>query len=126
MFFTFLNIYIYIYIYILSTNNRVLRKRKRKYCLEATKSDPLEGKSMGKVDVESGKGSVDLEAIKKTLKFQIVLKFLILHQIFLWIYYCPITFILCFWEYWDWASYIIYARHGGFTKFRRIGKWCQC
>ena len=55
------------------TDNRVLRKRKRKIYAEATQSDLLEGKfvdilpNVGKVGAKSGKRSVDLEAIKKTL-----------------------------------------------------------
>ena len=55
------------------TDNRVLRKRKRKTYAEATQSDLLEGKfvdilpNVGKVGAKSGKRSVDLEAIKKTL-----------------------------------------------------------
>ena len=55
------------------TDNHVLRKRKRKIYAEATQSDLLEGKiadispNVGKVGAKSGKKSVDLEAIKKTL-----------------------------------------------------------
>ena len=49
----------------------------------------------GKVDAESGKRSVDLEARKKTLLSAEVspsfIKFLILHQMFMWIHLCPIT-----------------------------------
>ena len=47
----------------------------------------------GKVDAESGKRSVDLEARKKTLLSAEIspsfLKFLILHQMFVWIHLCP-------------------------------------
>ena len=55
------------------TDNRVLRKRKRKTYAEATQSDLLDGKivdispNVGKVGAKSGKRSVDLEPIKKTL-----------------------------------------------------------
>ena len=55
------------------TDNRVLRKRKRKTYAEATQSDLLEGKvagtspNVGKVGAKIGKISADLEAIKKTL-----------------------------------------------------------
>ena len=58
-----------------------LRKRKRKSYAEATQSDLLEGKIMGKspnirkVDAKSGKRSVDLEARKKTLLSAEVSKF---------------------------------------------------
>ena len=51
------------------TDNHALRKPKRKTYAEATRSDVLEGKSLGippnvgKVDAESGKRSVDLETI---------------------------------------------------------------
>ena len=52
------------------TDNRALRKSKRKTYAEATRSHLiLEGKSLGippnvgKVDAESGKRSVDLETI---------------------------------------------------------------
>ena len=54
------------------TDNLVLRKWKRKTYAETTQSDLLEGKivgispNAGNVDAESGKRSVDLEAIKKT------------------------------------------------------------
>ena len=50
-----------------------LGNKKRKAYAEATQSDLLEGKSVGippnvgKVDAESGKRSVNSEAIKKTL-----------------------------------------------------------
>ena len=63
------------------TDNRVLRKRKRKTYAEAKQSDLLEGKSavippnVGKVDAEKGKRSADLEAIKKTLLSAEVSKF---------------------------------------------------
>ena len=55
------------------TDNRVLRKQKRKTYAKATQSDLLKGKivdishNVGKVGAKSGKRSVDLEAIKKTL-----------------------------------------------------------
>ena len=55
------------------TNNRVLRKRKRKTYPKATQSDLVESKivdispNVEKVDAESGKRSFDLEAIKKNL-----------------------------------------------------------
>ena len=55
------------------TDNRVLKKRKRKTYAEARQSDLLEGNivgispNVGKVDAENGKISADLEAIKKTL-----------------------------------------------------------
>ena len=54
------------------TDNRVLRKRRRKAYVEATQSDLVESKivdispNVGKVDAENGKRSFDLEAIKKT------------------------------------------------------------
>ena len=82
------------------TDNRVLKKRKRKIYAEARQSDLLEGNivgispNVGKVDAENGKRSVDLEAIKKTLlsaeasKFS---KFLTLHQMFVRINLSTIT-----------------------------------
>ena len=63
------------------TDNRVLRKRKRKTYGEATQSDLLEGKNVDippnvrKVHAESGKRSVDLEVIKRTLFSAEVSKF---------------------------------------------------
>ena len=62
-------------------DNRVLRKRKRKTYTKATQSDLLKGKivsispNVGKVDAESGKRSVDLEGIEKTLLSVEVSKF---------------------------------------------------
>ena len=62
-------------------DNRVLRKRKRKTYTKAAQSDLLKGKivsispNVGKVDAESGKRSVDLEGIEKTLLSVEVSKF---------------------------------------------------
>ena len=63
------------------TDNRVLRKRKRKIYAKGTLSDLLEGKivsispNVGKVDAESGKRSVDMEGINETLLSAKVSKF---------------------------------------------------
>ena len=63
------------------TDNRILKKRKRKIYAQTTQSDLLEGiivgtsPNVGKVDAESGKTSVDLEAKKKTLLSAEVSKF---------------------------------------------------
>ena len=75
------------------TDNRILRKRKRKIYAQTTQSDLLESiivgtsPNVGKVDAESGKTSVDLEAKKKTLLSAEVCCF----RMFLWIHVCPIT-----------------------------------
>ena len=84
------NIYIYIYkifIYI-------------KLYLYVLISDPLEDKSVsvppnvGKVDAKSGKRSVDLEAVKKTLSSAEFCKFSKVSSTppdFVWIHLCPIN-----------------------------------
>ena len=79
------------------TDNCVLRKREQKTHAEATQSDLVESKivgishNVGKVDAESGKRSIDLEAIKKTLLTAEGSKFLILHLIFVLMHLCSIT-----------------------------------
>ena len=106
-------------------------KRKRKTYAEVTNSDLREDKSValplnvGIVDAESGKRSLDLEAIKKALlsaEHSSFLKFLILLQMFVWIHLCPITPLTLFLGLLRLSQYAIYIRHGGVRNFRRIGK----
>ena len=113
------------------TDNRVLWKRKRKSYAEATQSDLLEGKivgmspNIGKVDAESGKRSVDLEAIKKTLLNAEVSKFSKVSNTppdvcaYTSLSHNSSNFVSGTTET---EPVAIYTRHGCVRNFRRIGR----